>query len=386
MIQRRVTSTGDVRYRVRVHWGGQIVATRTFSRKADAQSWESEQRRRLDRGQGVVDGAAGRKPVTYWCSEFLEAWGDGAPSTYIRLESLIRVHVLPRFGRIPISAVTRSEVRKWAGELVECRSPDTARQAVGALRNVLQYAVESEALAINVTKDIPIRGVRPGKVRSLTHEQVHSLAGAMTSARDKALVYLLAYCGLRFGEATALSWSDFNRSAMALSVHKAVRRAKHGREIGPTKTLSTRSVPVPSVVREAMLVFWAEVQEVERLSWWPAEARSDERLVFATRTGAPVSLQSIHKALETGCEKAGISPRVTPHQLRDTYASLAIASGASVAALAANLGHSMTMTLKHYAEVIPTERGDVALRLDQASADAAGMASRDDSHTTHVPD
>lgn len=59
---------------------------------------------------------------------------------------------------------------------------------------------------------------------------------------------------------------------------------------------------------------------------------------------------------------------ITPHNLRDTAASLAIQAGASVVAVARLLGHeSAATTLNHYAGLFPSDLDDVAQRLDAAA-------------------
>ena len=60
--------------------------------------------------------------------------------------------------------------------------------------------------------------------------------------------------------------------------------------------------------------------------------------------------------------------KITPHNLRDTAASLAIQEGASVVAVARLLGHeSAATTLNHYAGLFPTDLDDIASRLDVAA-------------------
>ena len=68
---------------------------------------------------------------------------------------------------------------------------------------------------------------------------------------------------------------------------------------------------------------------------------------------------------------AALGLKLTPHNLRDTAASLAIQAGASVVAVARLLGHeSAATTLNHYAGLFPTDLDDVAVRLDAAARQA----------------
>lgn len=72
-----------------------------------------------------------------------------------------------------------------------------------------------------------------------------------------------------------------------------------------------------------------------------------------------------------GDEEPPIMPRVTPHGLRHTAASLAISAGANVKAVQRMLGHaSASMTLDTYADLFDDDLDDVAASLDKAHRSA----------------
>ncbi|MGR6029046.1 tyrosine-type recombinase/integrase [Rhodococcus erythropolis] len=142
--------------------------------------------------------------VREWAAEFFAAHPPGKASSSARREIAWRVHVEPRFGRIPISAVAPSDVQIWVTELVALRSVSTARQALGVLRQILDVATADGVLTRN-----PASGARlPRAPRSepcpLTHDQLWSLSAAMTSERDRLMVLVMGYGGLRWGEVSAL--------------------------------------------------------------------------------------------------------------------------------------------------------------------------------------
>src|SRR5690606_32670523 len=87
--------------------------------------------------------------------------------------------------------------------------------------------------------------------------------------------------------------------------------------------------------------------------------------LFPTRTGSPLRNQNWRRSVLTPTlVRAKIKP-ITPHNLRDTAASLAIDAGASVVAVARMLGHEdAATTLRHYASLFPDDLDDVAKRLD----------------------
>lgn len=138
------------------------------------------------------------------------------PSALHPVESAWRVHVQPRWGNIAISDIRPTEVQDWISKLTTERSATTVIRVFGVLAAILDDAVRDRRLLTN-----PARGTSlPRKVgkekRYLTHPQVHQLAAAAGS--HGPMVLLLAYCGLRFGEAAGLRVRDCDPVRRRVSV------------------------------------------------------------------------------------------------------------------------------------------------------------------------
>jgi integrase len=95
-------------------------------------------------------------------------------------------------------------------------------------------------------------------------------------------------------------------------------------------------------------------------------------LVFPSANSTPLRNRNFRRD-SFDAATAAVGLKITPHNLRDTAASLAIQAGASVVAVARLLGHeSAATTLNHYAGLFPTDLDDVAVRLDVAARKANG--------------
>lgn len=104
----------------------------------------------------------------------------------------------------------------------------------------------------------------------------------------------------------------------------------------------------------------------EELSRFGADQKP-ERLVFPSATSTPLRNRNFRRDVFDDAVEA-LDLDITPHNLRDTAASLAIQAGASVVAVARLLGHeSAATTLNHYAGLFPSDLDDVAERLDAAA-------------------
>ena len=130
------------------------------------------------------------------------------------------------------------------------------------------------------------------------------------------------------------------------------------------KTGKSRTVPIPPSLRAELLPL--------------VEGRPDDALVFATRRGTPLRLRNWRRReFDKAVEDAGLDGTgLTPHKLRHTAASLAIAAGADVKVVQAMLGHATaTMTLDRYGHLFPDRLDEVAEAMDAARVKALATAA-----------
>jgi len=221
------------------------------------------------------------------------------------------------------------------------------------LRRVLDRAIRDKAIAQNpCTMRSGSLPKRPQIERPvLSPAEVEALACAMTHERDHVLVRLLAYGGLRVGEALALRWSDIDLPRGMLTVRQSVEDSTGPLTIGPTKTYATRTITLPTAL----------VADLARLE--------TDGLVFANRAGGYLRYGNWRRdCWNPAVKRSGVKAR--PHDLRATCASLLIDAGASVKDVQHHLGHQDELTtLRLYARVRPERSADLAKRLDALIAE-----------------
>ena len=294
-----------------------------------------------------------------------EAWYAGKvrvkPTTLSGYRNSLDKHVLPAWGRTRIADIEHSNVQAWVAELAGRLSPSSTRQVYLVLSGVLAFAVRDGRLARNVASAIELPRLVTSTRTYLNHAQVHELAAEM--GKWQTLVRLLAYTGLRWGEATALRPMDVDLSDRLVHVRRAVSDVRGTLVWGTPKTHEQRTVPFPSFLDDALadrvhngartgLLF-------QSMSAGPIRGGNFRRRVFAPAV-ARLTVAS-----------AGAFPLVTPHDLRHTAASLAISAGANVKILQRMLGHvSAAMTLDVYADLFPEDLTSVSVALDRAARDS----------------
>jgi site-specific recombinase XerD len=130
------------------------------------------------------------------------------PSTRLAYRSLLDQHVLPRWGSAELRSVTTSAVATWVADLAATRSSSTTRHAVSVLRQILALAVADRRIAVNPVGAVALPRLPTREERFLTAAQLDRLVNEMETPRDRSLVLLLGWVGLRFGEAVALRRAD----------------------------------------------------------------------------------------------------------------------------------------------------------------------------------
>ncbi|WP_431949659.1 tyrosine-type recombinase/integrase [Nocardia lijiangensis] len=190
------------------------------------------------------------------------------------------------------------------------------------------------------------------------------------------LVHVLAYTGLRFGEAAALRVTDVNVLRSRLRVYRSVTQVNGEMVYGSTKTGKARDVAVPKSVM-------AMITEL-------TEDRAPHDLVFPAANGEPLRLRNVRRDWwnRAGRESktAGVPAGLTPHELPHTAASPAIRAGASVKSVQRMRGHSSaTVTLDCYGHLFEDEHDAVADRLEAHFAEVSAVeCSREEATTLRV--
>lgn len=253
-----------------------------------------------------------------------------------------RARARPKWANVPPSAVTKPMIAEWiAGLQVKDRrdgglklaANSTKAKTLQALAGALQIAVDEGIIERNPARGIPVGAQTRRAVVALSPEEVKKLAEA--AGKQAPAVLLLASTGLRIGEAAALNVGDVDVKRARLLVRKS-------------KTHTAREVPIPATV----------------LAQLDLDRPRDQPLLLSPR-GGRIDIRSWRRwVLAPAAAKIG-SPDITPHMLRHTAASLAIASGADVKSVQRMLGHaSAKMTLDVYGHLFDSQLDTVAEKMN----------------------
>jgi integrase len=350
---------------------------KTFRTKREAAAYLAEVETTLNRGS-YVDPHAGRVRFGDYAARWLAARNDEI-TTAARDASIMRNHVVPRWGSTPLAKIDHLAVQQWVTELGAQLSPATVTECFRLTSAVTRTAVRDRLIGHN-----PCEGVRLTRRRRTDtddrvisrHELVAQLLPAVPS-RYRALVALAGGTGLRWGECAGLRWDAVDLAAGVVRVVRvAVEVSGHVSDKPyPKSRAGRRVVPLPAFV--------AELLAAHRRTY--AEGRSG--LVFTSRSGEPLRRGTFRariwrpslaragllgKVVELGKDKfmarwqdrsgreqskefatrpAAIAHVVKHaygglrfHDLRHSYATWLVSAGVPINDVSAVMGHEQTST------------------------------------------
>lgn len=355
-----------------ITWRARYVApdgrerSRTFPRRVDAERFVATTEAAKIRGEWL-DPTLARTTVGEWAQRWRTAQVHLKPATLASYDSLLRRHLLPRWGTLPLADVHHADVAGWVADLrAGGLSASRTRHAHRVLSLLLDLAVRDGRLPRNAAHGVELPRLPRSSRRYLTHDQLGQLADA--GGRYRTLVLLLGYTGLRWGEAAALRVKRVDLLRGRLDVAESVAEVNGTAIFGEPKTHQVRSVPVPRFLRDDLAAACA--------------GKAPQDLVFTAPEGGLLRLTNFRRrCFDRAVARVGLDPLV-PHELRHTAASLAIAAGATVKGVQGMLGHSSaTLTLDTYAGLFPDDLDAVADRLDAAATAARAAAETDPRRT-----
>lgn len=253
-------------------------------------------------------------------------------------------HIEPAFGRMPLQDVTLRHVQAAVGQWKTTQSPRSVRAINIDTSALFAAAVRERLIPRNPCDGVNLPRVERGHIIPLTVEQVWDVAYRM-QPRYQALILIAAATGLRSAELRGLTLGDVKRTASHGTVRVRRQLVTTVPTFGPTKTDSSlRTVSI-------------DAHALDVIDWHSYRVPPGrEGLLFPAPDGTGLAASTIGARMRGIASDLDLPPRFGLHALRHFHASLLIAAGLSVTAVASRLGHkNSTETLQTYAHLWPDD-------------------------------
>ena len=320
--------------------------SKSFPRKVDAERWLRDELQKQDQGLWINPNA-GAMLFAEWAQAWLAGKASIGVKTQAGYQSVLNSRVLPAFGGLPLARITSEAVASWIGEMTaEGLSASRIRNCFNVLASCLDTAAFRGLIGRNPARGLELpRQPAYDDHRFLTAAEVDRFVEAVETYADRSLILVLAYGGLRWGEAVALRRERVDMLRRRLHITEASTEVSGRLVFGEPKTHRRRTVQLPTFVAESM---------GRHLQDRPTDG---DAFVWVAPKGGPLRYNPYRRRVwDKATRQAGLDG-VTPHVLRHSCASLMRAAGADVKQIQQQLGHRTPVACRYPERVHPPLRG-----------------------------
>ena len=376
MGKRRPSGDGMVRKRDDGRWEGRIVVGHKANGDpifrhvyAKTQKTLTEKlHQSIECYQDVELTEDSRMTLGQWLDRWLAEYKDGTirPGTLESYRNYIENYIKPQLGGKQVSLITTQDVQRMYrrlknggrvredAERSKRLSDSTVRHIHTMLHGAMKAAVQAHIIPKNPTENatVPKSNYKPMQV--LNEQELDTFLQAVQKDdiwRD--FFYTELMTGLRRGEICALMWRDFDAKAGTLKICRTLHSKGQGiYALGDTKTSQgNRTIILPESVAALL-----RARKKASISQWIFPQPASPEL--------PMNPGTAYRRLKTLLEEAGL-PSIRFHDLRHTFATLALQNGMDVKTLSAMLGHvSAATTLDIYTHSTSDMQHAAARKID----------------------
>lgn len=318
-----------------------LTKKRGFKTKRDANEWLQGNEVAMRQG-GWQPESAGRITVSELAAEHLRAKAINlAPKTASAYKGYLKHY--EKYGNLGnqyVKDVTIVGIEKFVLEMSKELAPKSVRNSFQFLYSVFQRGIRDQRILKNPCVGVELPALTESEPRFLTVEQVAAFVAA--AGENEPIAHVLVKTGMRWGEMAGLLVKDVDFCSGVIHVRRQKTELngklfdsapKHGR---------VRKIPIIPSLRPVL----------EK----SVSGKGQDELVLTTRRGAVLRSGNERRGWFDNAAKEAGAPGLTPHDLRHTFASLAIKSGANPKALQAMMGHtSIKITMDRYSHLYPED-------------------------------
>ena len=376
MAKRRANGEGSIRKRKDGRWEGRYTAGHNPATgkqifKNVLGKTQAEVREKLKKALLECERIDYTKTGQYTVGIWMDAWYENVAQIKVRASShqtykgYIEHHIKPYIGTIPLEKLTTMDLQKLYRKLltkgrvdrIEAKdqpkglSAKTVRNINQVISSAMDLAVTQKIILINPTKACELPKVEHKEMQTIPMEQLEAFLKEARETGVYEMYYIALATGLRRGELLGLKWQDIDWKNGIIKVRRQVARVDGEIMEAPLKTKN--SYRAVSISQQAIEVLKTQKE------------KTNDQYVFPSPNGGPISPDSVNNMLKRVLARAGI-PKVRFHDLRHTFATIALQNGVDIKTVSGMLGHfSAGFTLDTYAHVTTSAQKEAAKTMGQ---------------------
>ncbi len=324
--------------------------------------------------------------IDFWYQNFCKpALRDTTKDGY---ENCIYRHIIPSIGQIPLCKLTQSDLQQFYANLKRngrlqhsktCGkevSNRLVRACHARCRTALEKAIAEGFITRNPSLDCKLPSKKGREMQILIPAEICRFLARAKEEGYYELFLLELSTGMRRGEILGLKWKDLNVNDGSLQISREVVLARGKIVVQPPKTKSsTRTIVLPPYMVEIL----AEMKKTKNCEWiFPSPVKE----------GEPRHPTALHHRFKLILERSGCKD-IRFHDLRHTFATMALENGMDVKTLSDMIGHiSAETTLNIYSHITDTMRAQASVKIDRkiGGTDAPMPEAKDEPKSTQTND
>lgn len=373
MAKRRANGEGNIRKRKDGRWEGRYTAghnptTGKAIYKNVLGKTQAEVKERLKKAIEETKGLDIAKAESYTVGQWMDVWYEYYAKIKVRAsshktyEGYIKNHIKPNIGNLPLTKLTTLDLQMMYQKLLtggrvdrlesqnqpKGLSAKTVRNLNQIISSAMKLAIEQKLIAHNPADGCALPRVEHREMKTLPVEQLAAFLNEAKKTGTYEMYYLDLATGMRRGELLGLKWEDIDFDHGVIHIRRQVARLNNTVQEAPLKTKNSyRNISIGA-------------DAVELLKQKKEKDNGKSIYVFPSPTGGPLAPDSVLHMLHRVLERAGL-PKIRFHDLRHTFATLALQNGVDIKTVSGMLGHfSAGFTLDTYAHVTTAAQREAA--------------------------
>lgn len=325
----------------------------------------------VERSDGIVPLSC-RMTVGEW----MEVWekdflGDVKESTAYLYKRSVELYIVKYLGAIKLDGLTALMIQRFYNRLIEPESESVRALSAKSVRNIhgILHKALQQAVQIGYLPKNPADGCKPPRaekkeIQPLNENQIQLFLAEIQGHPHEYLYKIALFTGIREGEILGLTWDcvDFERGTLRIRQQLRRQQKKGGTYyLSSPKNGKCRMITLPPSV---LHLFQLQKGKQNEMRFRARELWTENNLVFTNQIGGYLSYRTVYDCFKRIMGKIG-APDARFHDLRHTYAVLALQGGDDIKTVQATLGHATAaFTLDVYGHVTGQMQRDSAARME----------------------
>ncbi len=293
----------------------------------------------------------------YTVGQWMDVWYEYyavikvRPSSHQTYRGYIEHHIKPYIGEIPLEKLTTLDLQKLYSKLLtggrvvrkeskkqpKGLSAKTVRNINQIISSAMDQAVRQKLIISNPTDGCALPRIEHKEMHTLSDDRLSDFLKEAKASGVYEMYYIELATGLRRGELLGLKWDDVDWKRKTIRICRQVARINGEVVEAPLKTKNAyRTI---SLGDGAIAILEAQKE------------KTNDKYIFPSPNGGPISPDSVQNMLNRVLKRAGL-PKIRVHDLRHTFATLALQNGVDIKTVSGMLGHySAGFTLDTYTHV-----------------------------------